>query len=52
VRDEGPERDDVEREGEVEDLPDLDYADPLKRRREGEPDPGGLDPTLTIPGED
>jgi hypothetical protein len=36
---------------EEDDLPELDYADPLKRDPEDE-DPGGLDPTLTVPPED
>ena len=36
-----------------EDLPELDYADPLKRRPEDEDDDvGGLDPAITIPPED
>jgi hypothetical protein len=36
-----------------DDLPELDYADPLKRRPEDEgEDVGGLDPTITIPPED
>jgi hypothetical protein len=36
-----------------EELPDLDYADPLKRRPDEEDDDAhGLDPTLTIPPED
>ncbi|HZR95087.1 MAG TPA: hypothetical protein VFA56_05295 [Gaiellaceae bacterium] len=45
-------RDEDDHDGseEVEDLPDLDYADPLKR--EDDRDPGGLDPALTIPPED
>ena len=38
---------------EEEDLPELDYADPLKRRPEDEDDDvGGLDPAITIPPED
>jgi hypothetical protein len=36
---------------EVEDLPDLDYADPFKRKEEDDEDLPGLDPTLTIPPE-
>jgi hypothetical protein len=36
-------------EDEVEDLPDLDYADPLKR--EDEDELPGLDPAITIPPE-
>lgn len=39
----GPQRD------EIEDLPDFDYADPLKR--EDDDELPGLDPTLTIPPE-
>ena len=36
-----------------EDLPELDYAEPLKRRLDGEDeDTGGLDPAITIPPED
>jgi hypothetical protein len=35
--------------GQVEELPDLDYADPLKR--EGEDELPGLDPAITIPPE-
>ena len=38
-----------------EDLPDLDYAGPLKRRPDDEAeegDVGGLDPAITIPPED
>jgi hypothetical protein len=36
-----------------EELPDIDYADPLKRRPDEEDDDAhGLDPTLTIPPED
>jgi hypothetical protein len=36
-----------------EDLPELDYADPLKRRPDDdEEDVGGLDPAITIPPED
>ena len=36
-----------------EDLPELDYADPLKRRPdEEEDDQHGLDPVITIPPED
>lgn len=34
---------------EIEELPELDYADPLKR--EDEDELPGLDPTLTIPPE-
>jgi len=34
-----------------EDLPELDYAEPLKRRPDDE-DTGGLDPAITIPPED
>ena len=38
---------------EEEDLPELDFADPLKRRAdEDEEDQHGLDPVLTIPPED
>ena len=37
---------------EEEDLPELDYADPLKRRPDEDEDVGGLDPTITIPPED
>jgi hypothetical protein len=33
-----------------DDLPELDYTDPLKRE-DGE-EPGGLDPVITIPPED
>jgi len=36
-----------------EDLPELDYAEPLKRRPDdGDEDTGGLDPAITIPPED
>lgn len=35
--------------GEIDDLSELDYADPLKR--DGEDELPGLDPTLTIPPE-
>jgi hypothetical protein len=36
-----------------EDLPELDFADPLKRDPDDEDeDPEGLDPALTIPPED
>jgi len=36
-----------------EDLPELDYADPLKRNPDNdEEDVGGLDPAITIPPED
>ena len=37
-----------------EDLPELDYADPLKRRpdEDEDEDAHGLDPALTIPPED
>ena len=36
-----------------EDLPDLDFADPLKRRPDDEDeDQHGLDPVITIPPED
>ena len=38
---------------EEEDLPELDYADPLKRRPDAEDeDTNGLDPAITIPPED
>ena len=36
-----------------EDLPELDYADPLTRRPDDEDeDVGGFDPAITIPPED
>jgi hypothetical protein len=36
-----------------EDLPELDYADPLKRDPDDDDeDVGGLDPAITIPPED
>jgi hypothetical protein len=36
-----------------DELPELDYADPLKRRPDDEDDDvGGLDPAITIPPED
>jgi len=36
-----------------EEMPELDYADPLKRDREDDDeDPDGADPALTIPPED
>jgi hypothetical protein len=38
---------------EEEDLPELDFADPLKRRDdEDDEDQHGLDPVITIPPED
>jgi hypothetical protein len=38
---------------EEEDLPELDFADPLKRHPdEEEDDQHGLDPVITIPPED
>ena len=38
---------------EEEDLPEIDFADPLKRRRDDEEeDQHGLDPVITIPPED
>ena len=38
---------------EEEDLPELDYADPLKRRPDDDAeDAHGLDPAITIPPED
>jgi hypothetical protein len=44
---------DVERVSPEEDIPDWDFADPLKRRAEGEEeDVPGLDPAITIPPED
>ena len=35
-----------------EDLPELDYADPLKRDEDDDGPPTGLDPAVTIPPED
>ena len=38
---------------EEEDLPELDFADPLKRRPDDDEDePSGLDPVITIPPEE
>jgi len=38
---------------EEDELPDFDYADPLKRDQDDdEDDPNGLDPAITIPPED
>ncbi len=39
---------------EEDELPDFDYADPLKRDQDDDEDddPHGLDPTITIPPED
>jgi hypothetical protein len=37
---------------EEEDLPELDYADPLKRDGEDDDDLPGLDPAITVPPED
>jgi hypothetical protein len=37
---------------EEEDLPELDYVDPLKREADDEEEVPGLDPALTIPPED
>ena len=38
---------------EEEDLPELDYADPLKRRPDDDDEElPGLDPAITIPPED
>ena len=38
---------------EEEELPELDYADPLKRSSDDEEeDTHGLDPTITVPPED
>ena len=46
------EREDAAQEP-VEDLPELDYAAPMKHKPDGEDDElPGLDPTLTIPPED
>jgi hypothetical protein len=35
-----------------DDLPELDYTDPLKRDADEDDSPGGLDPIITIPPED